>query len=455
MRRREALQVGFLGALGLSAAHPALSAIQAKAAKAKSVILVWLPGGPPQMQLWDLKPNSPSECRGSMTPIKTSAPGIDFGHWIPNLARQAHHLSLLRSFTLNAEDDNHNLGHHKVLSAIDFKPTGSGDFATRKDWPGMGAVAAAFTKSATGLPAGVILPFNVIERGTSLPGQLAGFMGGRYDPFCLEQDPSKPDFRVPDLQPLPGFTLERLESRKRLLENVDTYRRDLDRELNIRQLGASRERAFTVATSAATRDAFDLAKEPAKLRERYSLPDTAKDLPGQHFGPSMLLARRLVEAGVRFVQVNLGYENYWDFHQAEDKLMKERMPAFDLGFSAMLEDLHQRGLLDETLVICTGEMGRNPRLGAPTAGGTPGVPDGRNHWQWCWTVLFAGAGVRGGTAVGASDEIGGHPDGRAYYPSDLGATVYHTLGIPPRAEVRDLEDRPIVVNEGEVISDLF
>src|SRR5687767_686573 len=246
MRRREALQVGFLGALGLSAAHPALSAINGKAKRAKSVILVWMPGGPPQMQLWDLKPNSPSECRGSMTPIKTSAPGIEFGHWVPNLAKQAHHLALLRSFTLNAEDDNHNLGHHKVLSAINHKPAGTGDFATRKDWPGMGAVAAAFTRSSTGLPAGVILPFNVIERATSLPGQLAGWMGGRYDPFCLEQDPSREDFRVPDLQPLPGFTVERLENRKRLLADVDAYRRDLDRELNIRQLDASREQAFTV-----------------------------------------------------------------------------------------------------------------------------------------------------------------------------------------------------------------
>jgi hypothetical protein len=271
----------------------------------------------------------------------------------------------------------------------------------------------------------------------------------------LNKDPSREDFRVPDLQPLPGFTVERLENRKRLLADVDMYRRDLDRELNIRQLYASREQAFTVVTSAATREAFDLSKEPAKLRERYSLPQSSRSLPGQHFGVSMLLARRLVETGVRFVQVNLGGLNHWDFHDAEDRYLKERIPSFDIGFSALLNDLHQRGLLDDTLVVCTGEMGRNPRLGAPTAGGTPGVPDGRNHWQWCWTVLFAGAGVRGGTAVGASDEVGGYPDGRAYYPSDLGATVYHTLGIPPEAEVKDLEDRPIVVNEGEVISDLF
>lgn len=450
--RREVLQIGFLGALGLPAAaafaepSPGKPRAARIPARAKGVILVWMPGGPPHMQLWDLKPESPAECRGSARAIRTSAPGIEFGHWLPQLAKQAHHLALLRTLTLGAEDDNHNLGHHKVLSAVDRKPPGSGDFASRNDWPGMGAVVAAFRPTESGLPPSFILPYQVIERAQPLPGQLAGWMGGRFDPWAIEQDPNAPGFRVPDLMPLPGFGVERLGNRRRLLEAVDRYRSDLDRELSVRQLGASLERAFTVATSAATRDAFDVGQESTALRDRY----------GRHtFGQSMLLARRLVERGVRFVQVNLGGENYWDFHAGEDTALREKIPPFDQGFSALLEDLHARGLLSETLVLCTGEMGRNPRLGAPTAGGTPGIPDGRNHWQWCWTALFAGAGVRGGTAVGESDAWAGYPNGDAYTPSAVGATVYSALGIDPRAEARDLLDRPMAINEGEAIAGLF
>jgi hypothetical protein len=408
--------------------------------------VVWLPGGPPQMQLWDLKPDSPAECRGSARPIPTSAPGLRFGHWLPRLARMAHHLALLRTLSLGAEDDNHNLGHHKVLSAINHKPPGSGDFASRHDWPGLGAVVSALRPNAAGLPASVLLPFPVLERAQPLPGQLAGWLGGRHDPWAIDQDPNAPGFRVPDLMPLPGLAVERIEQRRRLLQAVDDARRDLDRELAIRRLSAAQERAFTIATATATRDAFDLEREPAALRDRY----------GRHtFGQSLLLARRLVECGVRFVQVNLGGLNHWDFHAEEDRYLAERVPPFDQGFSALLEELHSRGLLAETLVLCLGEMGRNPRLGAPTAGGTPGVPGGRNHWQWCWTALLAGAGVRGGAAVGESDAWSAYPASEAYSPADLGATVYHALGIRPAAELKDLQDRPVRVNEGTAIAPLF
>ena len=230
--------------------------------------------------------------------------------------------------------------------------------------------------------------------------------------------------------PLVGMTVERLGSRQRLLAAVDRARRDLDRELAIRQLVDTQERAFTVATSAATRAAFDLAQEPAAVRNRY----------GMHpFGQSLLLARRLAEAGVRFVQANMGGMNGWDMHQDEDGYLKRLMPPFDQGFSALVEDLHQRGQLAETLVLCLGEMGRNPRLGAPTAGGTPGIPDGRNHWQWCWTAVLAGGGTRGGLAVGQSDAHAAYPDGEAYSPADLGATVYAAMGIDPRSQLTDLE----------------
>jgi Protein of unknown function (DUF1501) len=446
--RRELLQVGFLGALGMTLAEvlgpPAASAGTRR--RAKSVILVWMPGGPPQMQLWDLKPDSPSGMRGSARPIRTSAPGLELGHWLPLTARQAHHLALLRTLTLRAEDDNHNLGHHKVLAAIDFKPPGSGDYASRFDWPSLGSVITALGGSAGGLPPAVHLPLPMLDGGKPDPGQSAGWLGSRFDPWQVTGDPSRPDFRVPDLMPLPGMAVERLGSRQRLLAAVDRARRDLDRDLAVRQLNYTQELAFTVATSAAARAAFDLAQEPPALRDRY----------GMHpFGQSLLLARRLVEAGVTFVQANMGGMNSWDAHQDEDGYLKRLMPPFDQGFSALLEDLHQRGLLDETLILCTGEMGRNPRLGAPTAGGTPGIPDGRNHWQWCWTAVFAGGGTRGGIAVGQSDACAAYPDDDACSPADLGATVYAALGLDPRAELPDLEGRPRVVNEGRVIEKLF
>ena len=248
--------------------------------------------------------------------------------------------------------------------------------------------------------------------------------------------------------PMPGLTVDRINNRFRLLAGVDARRRDLDGDAGIRQLANVNQRAYQIATAPATRLAFDLSQEPTPLRDRY----------GRHtFGQSMLLARRLVETGVPFVQVNLGGLNTWDSHRHEDQYLERLSPPFDQGFSALLEDLHQRGMLEETLVMALTEMGRNPVLGKAVAGAAMNAsdPDGRNHWQWCWTVMFAGAGVRGGTVVGKSDDVGGHPDGDAYYPSDIGATVYSAMGINPRHELLDREERPFIVNDGEVISGLF
>jgi hypothetical protein len=460
MLRRELLQVGFLGALGvpMTAAFAPQAAQAARAAqavagipaRAKRVILVWLPGGPPQMQLWDLKPDSPSQCRGTATPIETSAPGLRFGSWVPQIAKQAHHLSVIRSLTLNAEDDNHELGHAKLLSAINQRPPGAGFYESRKDWPSMGAVTTAVKPSASGLPTSVTLPIRMTlgPGGQAFCGQTAGFLGSRYDPWVVTEDPASPKYHVPDLMPLPGMSVERLGNRRRLLNQVDELRRDLDGDLGIRQLGDVQQKAFMVTTSAQTRDAFDLAKETEKQRDRY----------GRHtFGQSLLLGRRLAEAGVHFVQVNLGSMNSWDSHSEEDKNLKQLTPPFDQGFSALIEDLNERGMLDETLVLCLSEMGRNPVLGKTVTGAAVNAAtmNGRNHWQWCWSCLVAGAGVRGGTAVGQSDEWAGNPDGEGYYPADLGATVYAALGIDPRTEVHDLEGRPLAINDGEVISKLF
>jgi hypothetical protein len=458
MLRREVLQVGLLGALGTSMgcafSRGAAAGENARSrggtfGRAKSVILVWMPGGPPQMQFWDLKPDSPAECRGTAKTIKTTAPGIELGSRLPLTAQQARHFALLRSITLNAEDDNHILGDQKLLSAVDKTPPNFKAFANRAEEPSIGSLITYKKPNTSGLPTAVHVPYRVRFTNQGVVGESAGWLGSKYDPWLLDGDPSKPDFRVPDLLPMPGFTLERLGGRQRLLDQIDTYRRDLHHDLGARQLTDSQQRAFEVATSQATRRAFDLKQEPDGLRDRY----------GRHiWGQSMLLARRLSQAGVKFVQVNLGdHVNYWDYHQKEDVLMDQHCPPFDKAFSALLEDLHQTGMLGETLVLCLSEMGRNPILGRSVAGAAANAAerDGRNHWQWCWTGVIAGAGVRGGTVVGESDEWAGYVKSDPVYPSDIGATVYHSIGIDPRSEVLDLFGRPIYFNDGEVIEKLF
>jgi hypothetical protein len=455
--RRELLQVGFLGAFGMwmseaidplrALAHASTASGEVRS-RAKSVILVWMPGGPPQMQLWDLKPDSPSQCRGTAQPIKTSAPGIQLGSRLPLTAKQAHHLALVRTITLNKEDENHIPGHQLLLAGIDERPATFKSFATRNDWPSIGSVVTALKPSSSGLPAAIHLPLRIKYEGAPVPGESAGWLGSKYDPWIVEQDPNAPDFHVHDLAPLPGLTVDRLGRRRELLAQVDSYRRDLDADLQVRQLSDAQQKAFGLATSEQTRRAFDLSQEPAALRERY----------GRHtWGQSLLLGRRLAQTGVKFVQVNIGGLNAWDYHRSEDASMDKMMPRFDQGFSALLEDLHQQGMLSETLVLCMSEMGRNPVLGKAVTGAAMNAaePDGRNHWQWCWTGVFAGAGVRGGNVLGESDEWASYPNSEAYHPSDIGATIYQALGLDPRTEVRDIQGRPVIVNQGSVMEKLF
>lgn len=453
MFRRELLQIGFLGALGLTL--PELMAATAQAAgarrrpKASRVILVWMPGGPPHQQLWDLKPDSPAQCRGTATPIKTSAPGVVLGSRLPMTAKVAHHLALVRTMTLGKEDENHIPGHQLLLAGIDERPATFKNFATRNDWPSIGSVISALKPAQGGLPSAVHMPYRMRFEGAPIAGETAGWLGGKHDPWIIERDPNDPKFAVPDLVPVAGMTVDRLNDRRRLLDAVDGARRDLDADLEVRQLTEAQRRAFGLALSSGVRDAFDLSKETEKTRDRY----------GRHtFGQTLLLARRLVQAGVPFVQANLGDNvNFWDYHQAEDRNMDNHCPPFDKGFSALIEDLHARRMLEDTLVIAMSEMGRNPVLGKAVTGAADNAAtaDGRNHWQWCWTGVFAGGGVRGGQAIGESDEWAGFPNSQEYYPSDMAATIFECLGIDPTTEVRDTQDRPIAISRGHVIRDLF
>jgi hypothetical protein len=452
MLRRELLQVGMMSAFGASMTsafetRPACAAGPKK--PAGGVILIWMPGGPPQMQFWDVKPDSPSQCRGTAQPIATSADGIRLGSRLPMLAKQAHRFSLIRSITLNAEDDNHILGDQKLLGALNATPRNFKAFRNRSEWPSMGSVINLFRPNTSGLPTAVHVPYQVRFTGQGVVGESAGWLGSKYDPWLTEGDPNKADYRVPDLLPLPAITVDRVAGRQRLLGQVDDARRDLEQHLITRQLSDAQSRAFSVATSAETRLAFDLSRERGTLRDRY----------GRHiWGQSMLLARRLSQAGVKYVQVNLGdHVNYWDYHSREDKSMDAHCPPFDRALSTFLDDMHQQGLLQDTLVLCLSEMGRNPVLGRAVTGAAMNAaePDGRNHWQWCWSGLIAGGGVRGGTVYGESDEWAGYVKTDPVFPADIGATVFTRMGIAPNVEVRDIEDRPVVLNDGHFLDRLF
>ncbi|WP_309715899.1 DUF1501 domain-containing protein, partial [Armatimonas sp.] len=313
--RRELLQVGFLGALGLMA--PQAFGAKKRTPKAKSVILVWMPGGPPQMHLWDLKPDSPSQCKGTAKPISTKVAGMQFGYQMPLLAQQSKHLTVVRTMTIGQEDANHIPGHQLMLAGINELPRTFKSFATRNDWPSIGSVISALKPAQKGLPSAVHLPVRIRFEGSPCPGETAGWLGAKYDPWLIERDPADPKFTVPDLLPVAGMTVERLADRQRLLTDIDSYRRDLDKDVEIRQLSDTQARAFSLATSPAVRDAFDLSKEPDALRERY----------GKHsWGQSLLLARRLATAGVAFLQVNLGGLNHWDYHDKENDGLKRDMP---------------------------------------------------------------------------------------------------------------------------------
>ena len=269
--RRELLQIGFLGAFGLmlpqAFAHAA-PAVRRRGPKAKSILLIWMPGGPPQMHLWDLKPDSPAQCRGIAQPIKTSVPGMQFGHWLPQTAKVAHHLALVRTMTLNKEDENHIPGHQLLLAGIDERPATFKSFATRSDWPSIGSVISALKPAQSGMPTAVHLPVRIKFEGTPCPGETAGWLGSKYDPWLIERDPNDPKFAVPDLAPVAGMTVDRLNDRRKLLADIDAYRKDLDKDLEARQLSDAQQKAFTLTTSPHLRAGLALNQEKTAIRDR-------------------------------------------------------------------------------------------------------------------------------------------------------------------------------------------
>ncbi|MBX9654496.1 DUF1501 domain-containing protein [bacterium] len=442
MTRRDFLEVGSLGAIGLSLTD--LFAMQARGAvagsKEKSVIMIFNLGAPSQLDTWDMKPDAPAEIRGPFKPIQTNVPGIQVSEILPKLSQHFDKLSMVRScFHTGAAV--HDTGHQMLQTGRAFQ----GGIIS----PHVGCVLGYLRGRKGDLPPHIVLPEPMGPTGGNMPhGQEAGFLGKSFDPYALMADPSKPNFTVPDLLPPAELGEVRLERRKRLRDIVDAKTRNFEASEDARLLDSNFESAFRLMTSKQAREAFDLAREPAEVRERYGL---------NRFGQCCLLARRLIEADVRFVTVNtfltVFNEITWDIHGSAPftsiQGMKEQVaPMYDQAVSALLEDLANRGLLDSTMVCQLAEFGRTPKVNP--AGG-------RDHWPQCWTMLFAGGGVKGGRVVGKSDEIGAYPAERPVEPGEVIATIYKSLGIDLETKLPGPQSRPFpVVDYGiKPIEELF
>jgi hypothetical protein len=403
------------------------------------VILAFCPGGPSHLDTLAPKPEAPSEVRGSFGTLATALPGVRVCEHLPRLARRLDRLTLVRSMTTTSPD--HELAVHRLLTGVNETPPGTGVAASRNDRPHLGALLAAARPAPHGLPPAVILPTRLTFEGATFPGQNAGFLGARYDPWHLVGDPTARDFAA-NLTLREDLSVPRLQDRDALLAAVDAQRRDLDRQA-AGALDATRRRAIELLTSTACRTALDLDREDPKLRDRYG-----RTLMGQ----GLLLGRRLIEAGVPLVQVNLGDSNVWDTHTDNFTRLKDTLlPPFDAAVSALLDDLADRGLWDDVLVVVTGEFGRTPRVGTPIKGGAGATPTGRDHWPRVFSLLAFGSGVGCGQVLGASDRTASDPASAAYTPADLAANVLQALGVDAAAEVPDATGRPLPVNLGTPI----
>ncbi|HUR55802.1 MAG TPA: DUF1501 domain-containing protein [Gemmataceae bacterium] len=417
-------------------------------ARAESCILVFLNGGMSHLDTFDPKPNQPPEIRGEFATARTTAPGVLVTEHLPRLARQAHRFTVVRSVGFDGRLGNHSPACFHMLTGRE--PQGEDAVLAPPrptDHPTMGAVAARMRPAPPTVPAFVMVPDVLIENAHLTPGQFAGWLGGRYESFRLQGDPSSPAFSVPALALPADVPDARLADRQELLARLDAGRGDLERTAAGRERDAYHERAFDLLAGTRAQAAFDLAAEPPRTRDRYGR---------DKFGQSVLLARRAVEAGVRFVNVhwpNVGGGANWDTHSnGFQRLKNTLLPPADRAIAALLDDLADRGLLGQTLVLVLTEFGRAPQIGRTFQ--NSGGPGGRDHWSNCFSVLVAG-GVPGGRVYGSSDAKGSYPADRPVTPADLTATVYQALGIDPSTVLRDAEGRTHRLCDGKPIDGLL
>lgn len=461
--RRQLLEIGCSSLLGMSltgvlagrarakerfANHPATASAIESSRRAKSVLFVFLFGGPSHLDTFDPKPEAPDEYRGEFTPIGTTVPGLYLCEHLPRLARQTDKFALVRTLASNPAFGDHRLAVHGLLGGIDELPAGATLAASRRDWPCWGSVLEYLRPRGDGLPNCVVLPGEVTDPATgTYPGQSGGFLGPKVDPYRFDRDPNKPDYRVDaSLSLTGGMSISRLSGKRELLTEIDRQRVALAAAAETQSFAGQQQAAFDVLSSGKLAGALALERESPLLRDRY----------GRHlFGQSLLLARRLIEAGVPLVQANISYQALWDTHYNGFEALRGLIPPFDLAISALLEDMHALGLLDETLVVVAGEFGRTPKIKQPDGSSPYFTKPGRDHWMNCFSGFFAGAGVRGGQVIGRSDAVGAFPVTRPYTHADIAATVYAALGIDPATTIADLQGRPAQLNRGAPIAPLY
>lgn len=445
--RRHLLQVGGLGLLGLSLPDFLRAAERApRKGKAKAVIFLHQFGGPSHVDTFDMKPNAPEAIRGEFKPIASKTSGLGVCERLPRMAQVADKFSLIRSMTHTMKSHNpatyYSLtGHAPPLDDIRLRDT-------LDLFPAYGSVVDRLAPAKEGMPTFVAFP-HVLRDGSVTPGQHASFLGKAYHPLFIGEDPNSPSFRLPELQLPNNLSAERLENRREVLRLIDRQSELLEFSSRAQGIDAFYEKALGMLTSPRVKKAFDLSAEPASVRDRYGRTT---------YGQSCLLARRLVEAGVRFVNVYFaasigGRTNSggWDTHGFDGNpmypiLKNYQLPITDQAVPTLLEDLDGRGLLDQTLVVWMGEFGRSPRINAMA---------GRDHWPQCYTALVAGGGVRRGFTYGASDKSGAYPANDPVRPDDLAATIFALLGIDPHTEVYDPLNRPVPIAAGNPLMGLL
>ena len=448
LNRRSILRVGGAGMLGLTMPKLLRGGEQKTKLKqrAGSVIFLFQWGGPSQLDTFDMKPDAPETVRSPYRPIASSADGIQVCELLPQLSQRMHHCTLIRSMTHNMK--NHASAGYYALSG--HQPP-SDDQRLRDSldlYPAYGSVVDHLAPNTNGMPTSVAYP-HVIRDGSIVPAQHASFLGKRHDPLLFLEDPNEPNFRLPELSLPEGLSIDRLHRRREMQKLVDGQSRLLEYSGQARGFDQYYERAISMLTSDHVRKAFDLSAESDFTRDRYGRTT---------YGQSCLLARRLVEAGVKFTTVYFSAsiggrkvnQGGWDTHGFDNTRMynivdKYQLPLTDQTLSALLDDLDERGLLDDTLVVWMGEFGRTPNINKNVS---------RDHWPQCYTTLLAGGGVKQGYVYGRSDEHAKFPEENPVKPEDLAATLFAALGIDPSTEIYDRDNRPLIIG-GNPINDVF
>ena len=470
--RREILRVGGIGVMGLTL--PNVLALQAAQAaetsgsaggfgKAKSVILLFLQGGPSHIDIWDPKPDAPDNIRGKFKPIPTKVPGIQVSETMPLMAQQMDKVTLVRSVSYTpAGLFNHTAAIYQMVTGYTpdkVSPSGQLEPPSPTDFPHAGSNIAKIRPPDEAMLPFVMLPRPLQESNVIGKGGTAGFLGKAYDPYYLfppgdDTNQNKMNsINVGDLVLRAGVNENRLERRAGLRKSLDANMPDVEKAVEKYALTKYYDKAYDLILSGRARKAFDLSQEPDKVRDRY----------GRHtFGQSALLARRLIEAGTRFVEVNWPSvangdptTTAWDTHASNFGPLKDlHCPKLDSALSALIEDLHQRGLLKDTLVIAIGEFGRSPRMGVSTSG-NGNAPDGRDHWPYCYSAIVAGAGVKMGAQYGKSDATASSPAEDPVHPTEILATAYHALGIKPDTIVYNHLNQPRELIQSKIVEGLY